>query len=221
MCSAHVDDANKLADLINQEDYQFKAMSKKKKKQQRERDEDLANLLSHLTTSNNVVDAHSAKFCSVHSSSKAIKKVKHQSKKHRSRKNNEKLKSMNKDKNSNAKEFERNNGKNSFKCYQVNCSSSDDSKKDVIDNDDDGETDPLVFQIKNIMNEYPNKKFKVQAEKLTPFQKKQLKKSGLRIELKSQKHKNNKRFKERVQVKKIIKKIEQSMDLGNTKINTK
>lgn len=72
----------------------------------------------------------------------------------------------------------------------------------------DVQTDPIAMQIKNIMKQHPSKKFKVEAEELTPFQKKQLQKSGLRIEFKSQKR-EKKRYKERTQV---------AMDFRNLKI---
>lgn len=90
----------------------------------------------------------------------------------------------------------------------LNFTSSEDSEKDF-------QTDPIVLQIQSIMSRHPNKKFKVEATKLTPFQKKQLQKSGLRIELESKKR-ERKRHIERSNMKNLIKKIKHSMDIGNS-----
>lgn len=203
MHSTNVKDSTPLTGLINQEDYQLKRMSKKKKKQQRDRDEDLARSLSRLTTSNNcVVDSHPSKFYGVQSSSKVIKKEIRRKKSHSGHRNKEETNNDKKYR-SKVKTTGRNDAQTEYNRFDF--SSNDDSGKDV-------QTDPIVLQIKNIMNQYPNKKFKVEAEELTPFQKKQLQKSGLRIELKSEKRERKKTFKE------IIKKMKHSMDFDSSEM---
>lgn len=195
---------NRLASLIIQEDYQRKRISKKKKKQQRARDEDLARSLSRLSTSNMcTADTDSLGFYGVQSSSKVIKKEKHRRKLHVEQKNR---KALNNDK----KNFTNGQGakQNGRTITDELYATSDDSEKDI-------QTDPMVSQIKKIMSQYPNKKFKVEAEELTPFQKKQLQKSGLRIEFKSKKR-ERKRNRNRKQVEKIIKKMKSSMDFRDS-----
>lgn len=181
--------------LINQEDYQLNSMSKKKKRRHRNRDEDLAKSLSQLTTAE--------KQHGVQASSKAIKKEKYRTKlRGVSPRSGEPQKAISSSK---ERKTKRKNGQT-------------ENNLDSFSSCDDGKSDSLVFQIKSLMNQYPSKKFKVEAEKLTPFQRKQLEKSGLRIEMKSKKREKKKRQKERAQVEKIIKKLEKSMVFGDSKI---
>lgn len=193
-------DTNHLDGLINQEDYQSKRISKKKKKQQRIRDEDLAKSLSRLSTSNNSVDSDRFKFYGVQSSSKVIKKEKLPRKSHSDRKTAKR----NKEHHTNGRSAKQSDGITLDGHY----ASSDDSEKDI-------RTDPMVSQIQEIMSQYPNKKFKVEAKELTSFQKKQLQKSGLRIEFKSKKR-EKKSKKDFIQVERIIKKMKNSMDFHNS-----
>lgn len=192
----NIADSNHLASLINQNDYQSKSISKKKKKQQRARDEDLAKSLSRLSTSNNCASGSDPfRLYGIQDSSKVIKKGKH------SRKSLSKA--VNKDK-------EHFTSGNRAKPNDEHYATSDDSEKDI-------QTDPMVSQIQKIMSQYPNKKFKVEAKELTSFQKKQLQKSGLRIEFKSKKR-EKKKNRDRTQVERIIKKMKNSMDLLNSEI---
>lgn len=196
-------DLDHLPDIINQEDYKLKGISKKKKKQQRIRDEDLARSLSQLSTTNDcVVGSDSFKFHGVQSNSKVIKKDTHRKKSHRNRKNRNAA-------NDNEEKLPKEKSTKQIGNSTINghLSSSEDSGRDV-------QADPMVLQIKKLMSRYPSKKFKVEAGELTPFQKKQLQKSGLRIEFKAKKR-EKKRNKERKQLGKIIEKMKHSMDFGN------
>lgn len=203
--NAIITDSEHLQSLINQNDYQWKSNSKKKTKQQRARDEDLAKSLSRLSTSNKCLvephnmDAVQFKFYGVQSTSKILKKEKYRRKTHSKHGDRE---AVNNDKKLSTigKSVKQNTGT----IIDDHYASSEDSEKDI-------HTDPMVSQIEKIMSQYPNKKFKVEAAELTPFQKKQLQKSGLRIEFKSKKR-ERKRNKSRTEVEKIIKKMKRSMD---------
>lgn len=196
--TTNVKDSNHLDGLISQGDYQMDGNSKKKKKKQRARDEDLAKSLSQLSTSDKcVVRSDSFGFYGLQSSSKVIKKKRCRTKSNIERKYR-KVENLSKVKNTKRNDVPT--------TADGRFSTSDDSEKDI-------ETDSMALQIREIMSRYPSKKFKVEAKELTRFQKKQLRKSGLRIEFKSQKRerKINKN-----QVEKIIKKMKHSMDFGNS-----
>lgn len=197
---SNVQDLTNVPNLINQEDYQLSSMSKKKKKQQRNLDEDMARSLSQLSTSSSThaEGTHSFKLYGVQSESKVIKKEKCRRKSHSGHKGR-------KDRN-NDKMYRIETRHGTQKEYNPTNFSSSDESEDV-------QTDPIVLQIKNVMNQHPSKKFKVVAKELTPFQKKQLRKSGLRIEVKSQKR-EKKVYKDRTQVERIIKKMKHSMDIS-------
>lgn len=211
-CLTSSPDSDKLIGLIDENDYQIRCASKKKKRQQRHRDEELAKSLSQLTANDVATCSRSSNFDSIQNSSKVIKKEKRTKKKHRRRHcameaetitettddefHRSKLKSKSKKSKRNDSQF----GNNSSDASSSDCDEPDMSE------------DPLVKQIADMMKRYPSKKFKVIAEELTPFQKKHLQKSGLRIELKSKKCRDKKkRNKEHAQLEKISKKIEKSM----------
>lgn len=182
----------------------FKRISKKKKKQQRLLDEDLAQSLSRLSTSNNsVLESDPFKFYGVQSSSKVIKKEEHFKKSHSEHSTRKAVKRNKKHRTLSAQQSD-------GAILDGHYATSEDSEKDLP-------IDPMVSQIKKIMGQYPNKKFKVEAKELTSFQKKQLQKSGLRIEFKSRKR-EKKRNKDFIQVDRIIKKINNSMDIHNSEI---
>lgn len=204
--TTNVKDSNHLDGLISQGDYQMDGNSKKKKKKQRVRDEDLAKSLSQLSTSDKcVVRSDSFGFYGLQSNSKVIKKKRCRTKssiEHKYRKvENHDEKNLSKVKNTKRNDVPT--------TADGRFSTSDDSEKDI-------ETDSMALQIRKIMSRYPSKKFKVEAKELTRFQKKQLRKSGLRIEFKSQKRARKSSKKEGHQVEKIIKKMKHSMDFGNS-----
>lgn len=210
-CSTSSPDSDKLIGLIDENDYQIKCASKKKKRQQRHRDEDLAKSLSQLSANDAASTSRASNFDAVQNSSKAIKKEKRTKKKHRRRPCAMEAEAINEttDDELNRAKFRAKSKKSIRNGGQIgnslfDASSSDCEGKEMPE-------DPLVQQIASVMKRYPTKKFKVIAEELTPFQKKHLRKSGLRIELKSKKRDKKKQIKERVQLEKISKKIEQSM----------
>lgn len=179
-------------DLLNQEDYQSQYTSKKKKKELRNRDEELAKSLSSLSTSETW---SSAQVYAMQSTSKVIMKEKRKCKhsKHSTKKIHEKL------------ENATGQPKEAFH-LRTNYSSGESDSQDE-------QKDPLVKKIAEVMKKYPNRKFKVIAEELTPLQKKHLQKSGLKIKLKSKKDDKRKKLKELAQIKKISRDIEKSMKI--------
>lgn len=197
-------DSDPLTGLIDQSDYQIKISSRKKKKQQRKRDEELAKSLSQLSASEITPTSSLLHLNSVQNKSKAIKKEKQTVKKKHRRRHH----AMDADEDTTDDGFmrkkRRKNKRNGIDGKLTDLSSSDCDEKDISN-------DPLVQQIADVMKKYPSKRFKVIAEELTPFQKKHLRRSGLRIELKSKKRDKKKRIKEQAQLDKISKKIEKSM----------
>lgn len=182
-------ESNKLASLLSEDDYKIKYKSKKHKKQQRDRDEDLAKSFSTLNDKG-----------------KAIKKEKRL----KARKNHIK------------------NSRNESREHIIMTESTETTelkatripKQNIIldhmSSDCSGSEehdDPLVQHISNLVESYPNKKFKVIAEKLTPIQKKKLRKSGLRVDFKKPNKKKSK--KEKAKIDKISKRIQNSMCFEN------
>lgn len=202
--SKNVSDFNQLVDLVNHDDYRLNIMSKKRIKQHRDRDEDLAKSLSLLSTN---MGLQSATSDGVQSSSKTIKKKERSKKKRHGRKGRdiEEVKQSGEEHRSKEQTNKRNGNETEFNIDSF--STSDDEEKSH-------RTDPLVSQIRNVMSQYPSKRFKVKADELTPYQKRHLQKSGLRIELQSVKRPKRKTHKERAQFEKLIKKIEKSMDFS-------
>lgn len=215
-CSTSSPDSDTLNGLIDEHDYQIKSKSRKKKKQQRERDEELAKSISQLSASESNLKPETstsdkcfqADLKTVQSKSKAIKKVKHNSKKKHRRKN--RAMETDEDTTDNGYNEKKRRAKNKSNAFQIEGNLSDFSSSEC--DEKEIQEDPLVRQIAEVMKKYPSKRFKVIAEELTPFQKKHLRKSGLRIELKSTKKRDKKkRIKERAQLEKISKKIEKAM----------
>lgn len=187
--------------LIDQNDYKINNKSRKKKRQHRERDEDLAESLSKLKTGE--TSLHSSSLRGVCNSSKAIKKE--NSKRSKTKKNH---------RNSS---MHQTNVKNESKvgmsaAKKIRSKKSKDQSSAILLSDD-----RLAHQIGEIMEKHPNKKFKVVSEQLTKHQKKSLRKSGLRVELKSKKKKKDekKKLKEQSKFDEISKKLEKSLLLDD------
>lgn len=206
-CSTSSPDSDTLNGLIDEHDYQIKK-SRKKKKQQRARDEELAKSISQLSANESTLKPVTPDLKNVQSKSKAIKKAKRNSKKQRKKNCTMETDGDNTtDDGFNRKKRQTKSESNAFRndSKLSDCSSSECDEKEI-------QEDPLVRQIADVMKRYPSKRFKVIAEELTPFQKKHLRKSGLRIELKSiKKRDKKKRNKERAQLDKISQKIEKAM----------
>lgn len=167
-----------------EQDYKIQYKSKKKKRQHRDRDEDLANSLSNLKTEDS---APKIKFNTIPSGVNEPSKIIKKKKKSKVKKHS----------------YERTNL--SIQERQLN--------KDDCDSGTEQCEDPLISQIVNVMKKQPKKKrFKVVPKDLTLLQEKSLKKCGLRIDFKPKNKQNKKRkIRERIQVNKISKKIEQSL----------
>lgn len=203
--------------LIDFEDYKIKTKSKKKKKQQRHRDEDLSKTLSNLKT----CDITESPQCSfehgIQYSSKTIKNGKKKSKHSKLKKkhltnftteeNTEQLEISEEEMIPSQLRSRKNKRKKNQKSSLDNFSSvsSDLNEIEV----------PLVDKIESLMEEYPNKRFQIVPNQLTMHRNNYLRKSGLRVELKSKKKDKKKELKERAQVNKINKKIQQSLKLDD------
>lgn len=180
------------SNLLNQEDYQLQHTSKKKKKEHRKLDEELSKSLSSLRTNE---AGSSSNIYAMQSTSKVITSGKRKRKhlKHSTKKIDEEIENT-ADKPREASHF------------RPNCASSDSDSQDE-------QMDPLVKRIAEVMKKYPNKKFKVIEEELTPLQKKHLRKSGLQIKLKSKKGDKEKKLQKLAQIKKISRDIQKSMKI--------
>lgn len=198
--------------LVNLSEYQIK--SKKKKKQHRRRDEDLAKRLGSLKTSDISEISQSSKNHGIKDSSKAIKREKLESLKLSKRRTNE-TEDIAEQPEINTFLHQSKKKKSKGKKNKCRDISPDNLSCDSIDQQANECKDQLVESIESIMEKHPNKKFKIVSHELTSLQNNHLRKSGLRVEMKSKKRDKKNELKVRNQVNKINKNIQRIMTLSD------